>query len=94
MFVAPKPIGRDECDRNEAMRSLKVEDCATVVEFLATDLSDYVTGEVIPIDGRLVRGKSGGRAGHLLAARVHRDHAAPIQEIYISPIQRARTRGL
>jgi len=27
-----------------------------VVEFLATDLSDYVTGAVIPIDGGLRRG--------------------------------------
>jgi NAD(P)-dependent dehydrogenase (short-subunit alcohol dehydrogenase family) len=27
-----------------------------VVEFLATDLSDYVTGAVIPVDGGLVRG--------------------------------------
>jgi Enoyl-(Acyl carrier protein) reductase len=33
-----------------------VEDCAKVVEFLATDLSGYVTGAVIPIDGGLVRG--------------------------------------
>jgi NAD(P)-dependent dehydrogenase (short-subunit alcohol dehydrogenase family) len=33
-----------------------VEDCGKVVEFLATDLSDYVTGAVIPIDGGLVRG--------------------------------------
>jgi 3-oxoacyl-[acyl-carrier protein] reductase len=33
-----------------------VEDCAKVVEFLATDRSDYVTGAVIPIDGGLVRG--------------------------------------
>ncbi len=32
-----------------------VEDCAKVVEFLTTDLSDYVTGVVIPIDGGLVR---------------------------------------
>ena len=29
---------------------------AKVVEFPATDLSDYVTGAVIPIDGGLVRG--------------------------------------
>jgi 3-oxoacyl-[acyl-carrier protein] reductase len=28
-----------------------VEDCARVVEFLATDLSDFVTGALIPIDG-------------------------------------------
>lgn len=27
------------------------EDCAKVVEFLVTDLSDYVTGALIPIDG-------------------------------------------
>lgn len=27
------------------------EDCAKVVEFLVTDLSDYVTGAIIPIDG-------------------------------------------
>ena len=46
-------------DRAElvALRHLgTVEDCAKVVEFLATDLSDYVTGAVIPIDGGLVRG--------------------------------------
>ena len=40
-----------------ALRRLgTVEDCAKVVEFLATDLSDYVTGAVIPIDGGLARG--------------------------------------
>jgi 3-oxoacyl-[acyl-carrier protein] reductase len=33
-----------------------IGDCAKVVEFLATNLSDYVTGAVIPIDGGLVRG--------------------------------------
>src|SRR5258705_258939 len=46
-------------DRAElvALRRLgTVEDCAKVVEFLATDLSDYVTGAVIPIHGGLVRG--------------------------------------
>jgi 3-oxoacyl-[acyl-carrier protein] reductase len=40
-----------------ALRRLgTVEDCAKVVELLATDLSDYVAGAVIPIDGGLVRG--------------------------------------
>jgi len=40
-----------------ALRRLgTVEDCTKVVGFLATDLSDYVTGAVIPIDGGLVRG--------------------------------------
>jgi 3-oxoacyl-[acyl-carrier protein] reductase len=46
-------------DRSElvALRRLgTVEDCARVVEFLATDLSDYVTGALIPVDGGLVRG--------------------------------------
>jgi 3-oxoacyl-[acyl-carrier protein] reductase len=46
-------------DRSElvALRRLgTVEDCARVVEFLATDLSAYVTGAVTPIDGGLVRG--------------------------------------
>lgn len=39
-----------------ALRRLgTVEDCARVVEFLATDLSDYVTGAVIPVDGGLMR---------------------------------------
>ena len=30
------------------------EDCAKVVEFLVTDLSDYVTGQCIPVDGGYV----------------------------------------
>ena len=39
-----------------ALRRLgTVEDCAKVVEFLTTDLSDYVTGTVIAIDGGLIR---------------------------------------
>lgn len=31
-----------------------VEDCAKVVEFLTTDLSDYVTGKTIIVDGGLI----------------------------------------
>jgi 3-oxoacyl-[acyl-carrier protein] reductase len=45
-------------DRSEqvALRRLgNVEDCAKVVEFLTTDLSDYVSGQCIAIDGALVR---------------------------------------
>jgi 3-oxoacyl-[acyl-carrier protein] reductase len=44
-------------DRSElvVLRRLgTVEDCTKVVGFLATDLPDYVTGAVIPIDGGLV----------------------------------------
>lgn len=33
-----------------------VEDCANVIEFLATSLSDYVTGAVIPVDGGMRAG--------------------------------------
>lgn len=31
-----------------------VEDCAKVIEFFATDLSDYVTGQVLPVCGGMV----------------------------------------
>jgi 3-oxoacyl-[acyl-carrier protein] reductase len=50
---------RSEIDRltsEIAVRRLgKVEECAGVIEFLATDLSDFVTGAVIPVDGGAVR---------------------------------------
>jgi 3-oxoacyl-[acyl-carrier protein] reductase len=32
-------------------RIVETEDCAKVVEFLATDLSDFITGQVISVDG-------------------------------------------
>jgi len=47
---------RDRAELVALRRLGTVEDCAKVVEFLATDLSDYVTGAVTPIDGGLVRG--------------------------------------
>jgi len=46
---------RDRSERIALRRIGTVEDCAKVVEFLVTDLSDYVTGVVIPIDGGLLR---------------------------------------
>ena len=46
---------RDRTERVALRRLGTVEDCARVVEFLVTDLSDYVTGAVIPIDGGLLR---------------------------------------
>ena len=52
------PLGDANRDRTErvALRRLgTVEDCAKVVEFLVTDLSDYVSGVVIPVDGGLLR---------------------------------------
>ena len=38
------PSNRDRADLVALRRLGTVEDCAKVVEFLATDLSDYVTG--------------------------------------------------
>lgn len=46
---------RDPSRRIALRRQGTVEDCAKVVEFLCTDLSDYVTGSVIPIDGGMLR---------------------------------------
>jgi NAD(P)-dependent dehydrogenase (short-subunit alcohol dehydrogenase family) len=46
---------RDPTERIALRRIGTVEDCAKVVEFLVTDLSDYVSGTVIPIDGGLLR---------------------------------------
>lgn len=46
---------RDRAGQVALRRLGTMEDCAKVVEFLATDLSDYITGSVIPIDGGLVR---------------------------------------
>lgn len=46
------PESRARLEAEIALRRLGVpEDCAKVVEFLVTDLSDYVTGQIIPICG-------------------------------------------
>ena len=55
--VIPGSVGgnQDRTDRVALRRLGTVEDCAKVVEFLTTDLSDYVTGQVIAIDGGMMR---------------------------------------
>jgi 3-oxoacyl-[acyl-carrier protein] reductase len=56
-IVVPGSSGAnaDPAARVALRRVGTVEDCARVVEFLTTELSDYVTGTVIPIDGGLMR---------------------------------------
>ena len=59
-IVASVMPGQANSNRNRteavAMRRLgNTEDCAKVVEFLTTDMSDYVTGQCIAIDGGLLR---------------------------------------
>ena len=46
---------QNRAERVAVRRIGTVEDCAKVVEFLTTDLSDYVSGALIPIDGGIVR---------------------------------------
>ncbi len=46
----------NQAERIPLRREGTIEDCAKVVEFLVTDLSDYVTGRTIAIDGGLYRG--------------------------------------
>ncbi|HEY4042252.1 MAG TPA: SDR family NAD(P)-dependent oxidoreductase [Rhodopila sp.] len=55
--VLPGSFGgnTDPAARVALRRVGTVQDCARVVEFLTTDLSDYVTGTVISIDGGLMR---------------------------------------
>jgi NAD(P)-dependent dehydrogenase (short-subunit alcohol dehydrogenase family) len=49
------PVKTAEQERRIPLRRLGTpEDCAKVVEFLATDLSDYVTGQVICVCGGMV----------------------------------------
>ena len=50
--LAGGPSRANEPNREIALRrNGQPEDCAKVVEFLCTDLSDYVSGALIPIDG-------------------------------------------
>ncbi|SHI62617.1 SDR family NAD(P)-dependent oxidoreductase [Propionispora hippei] len=49
-----KPLIPDIVNQIPLGRLGSLEDCAKVIEFLATDLSDYMTGEVIKIDGGMI----------------------------------------
>jgi 3-oxoacyl-[acyl-carrier protein] reductase len=50
-LVGGGPGGNRGADDIALRRFGTPEDCAKVIEFLTTDLSDYVTGALIPIDG-------------------------------------------
>jgi NAD(P)-dependent dehydrogenase (short-subunit alcohol dehydrogenase family) len=53
--VARRGVGtNDEAERVPLRRLGQVEDCAGVLEFLTTDLSQYVTGQVISVCGGAV----------------------------------------
>lgn len=55
ILVSIEDRGKDAIENTIALRRIGTpEDCAKVVEFLVTDLGDYVTGAVIPIDGGAV----------------------------------------
>lgn len=54
-FNRNSPENQEKASKHIALRRVGLpEDCAKVVEFLATDLSDYVTGQVLCIDGGMV----------------------------------------
>jgi NAD(P)-dependent dehydrogenase (short-subunit alcohol dehydrogenase family) len=53
--AARRGVGTDEEAARIPLRRLgQVEDCAGVLEFLSTDLSQYVTGQVISVCGGAV----------------------------------------
>lgn len=57
LMIEFEKIGLDNITRNIALNRIGTpEDCAKVVEFLTTDLSDYVTGAVIDVGGGCIRG--------------------------------------
>ena len=56
MLTKFKSFGTEMLVNETALKRLgTVEDCANVMEFLCTELSNYVTGAVIPVDGGAAR---------------------------------------
>jgi NAD(P)-dependent dehydrogenase (short-subunit alcohol dehydrogenase family) len=54
-FNRNSPESQAQLSQRIALRRVGIpEDCAKVVEFLATDLSDYITGQCIPVCGGMV----------------------------------------
>lgn len=47
----PEDVRKDWCNRIPLRRGGKVEDIANVATFLASDMSSYVSGQVIQVDG-------------------------------------------
>lgn len=47
----PEEIRKEWCQKIPLRRGGKVEDIASVATFLASDMSSYVTGQVIQVDG-------------------------------------------
>ena len=47
----PEEVRKEWCQRNPLRRGGTVEDIANVATFLASDMSSYVTGQVIQVDG-------------------------------------------
>ena len=47
----PEEVGKEWCAKIPLRRGGQVEDIANVATFLASDLSSYVTGQVIQVDG-------------------------------------------
>ena len=47
----PEEIRKEWCQKIPLRRGGKVEDIADVAVFLASDMSSYVTGQVIQVDG-------------------------------------------
>jgi 3-oxoacyl-[acyl-carrier protein] reductase len=57
LMIEFNKMGIENVSKNIALQRIGTpEDCARVIEFLTTDLSDYVTGTIIDVGGGCIRG--------------------------------------